>query len=44
LVVTDSAADAAETFPATSLARTVYWYAVEAVRPESVYDVTAAEV
>ena len=37
-VVTERADDAADTLPATSRARTVYWYAVAAVRPLSVYD------
>jgi hypothetical protein len=36
LVVTDRAVDAAETFPAASLALTVNEYAVEAVRPVAV--------
>jgi hypothetical protein len=39
LVVTETAADAADTLPATSLARTVYEYAVDGVRPVSVNDV-----
>ena len=43
LVVTDRADDAAEMFPATSLARTVYEYAVEAVRPVSENDVVVEE-
>ncbi len=34
-----SADDEADTFPATSRARTVYEYAVDAVRPVSVNDV-----
>ena len=42
-VVTERADDAAEMFPATSRARTVYWYAVAAVRPLSVYDVVVEE-
>ncbi len=42
-VVTDSALDAAETFPATSRERTVYEYAVAAVRPVSEYDVVVVE-
>ena len=43
LVVTDRADDAEEMFPATSLARTVYEYAVEAVRPVSENDVVVEE-
>ena len=42
-VVTERADDAAEMFPATSRARTVYWYAVAAVRPLSVYDALVGE-
>ena len=42
-VVTDRADDEADTLPATSRARTVYEYAVEAVRPVSVNDVVVEE-
>ena len=43
LVVTDRADDALDTLPATSLARTVYEYAVEGVSPVSVNDVVVEE-